>query len=80
MCQNKSAEIYSEKSPTVCNAVYFRLCINLMHILPTVTAEGFDGYHHPRFAEFWHAGHKINSSQLDTSDHRPARWRSGERV
>ena len=22
-----------------------------MHILPPVTAEGFDGFHHPRFAE-----------------------------
>ena len=35
----------------VCNAVYFRLCIDLMHILPPVTAEGFDGSHHPRFTE-----------------------------
>ena len=40
-----------KKIITVCNAVYFRLCINLMHILPPVTAEGFDGSHHPRFAE-----------------------------
>ena len=50
-CQNKSAEIYSEKIIAVCNAVYFRLCIDLMHILPPVTAEGFDGSHHPRFVE-----------------------------
>ena len=35
----------------VCNAVYFRLCIDLMHILPPVTAEGYDGSHHPRYAE-----------------------------
>ena len=35
----------------VCNAVYFRLCIDLMHILPPVTAEGFDGSHHPRCTE-----------------------------
>ena len=43
--------MYSEKIITVCNAVYFRLCIDLMHIPPPVTAEGFDGSHHPRFAE-----------------------------
>ena len=49
--QNKSAKIYTDKIITVCNAVYFRLCIDLMHILPPVTAEGFDGSHHPRFAE-----------------------------
>ena len=24
-----------------------------MHIVPPVTAEGFDGSHHPRFAECW---------------------------
>ena len=35
----------------VCNAVYFRLCIDLMHILPPLTAEGCDGSHHPRYAE-----------------------------
>ena len=52
VCQNKSANIYSEKIITVYNAVYFRLCIDLMHILPPVTAEGFDGSHHPRFAEW----------------------------
>ena len=38
VCQNGSAKIYSEKFLTVCNAVYFRLCIDLMHILPPVTA------------------------------------------
>ena len=31
--------------------VYFRLCIDLMHILPPVAALGFDGSHHPRYAE-----------------------------
>ena len=36
----------------LCNAVYFRLCIDLMHILPPVTAEGFDGSHHPRCVEW----------------------------
>ena len=45
-------KIYSEKKYiTVCNAVYFRLCIDLMHILPPVTTEGFDGSHHLRGAE-----------------------------
>ena len=51
MCQIKSAKIYSKtqkkKIITVCNAVYFRLCIVLMHILPPVTAEGFDGLPSP---------------------------------
>ena len=82
LSQNKSAKIYSDNIITVCNAVYFRLCIDRMHILPQgleayfnmhkytelltfltkiriseykhlppVTAEGFDGSHHPRFAE-----------------------------
>ena len=41
----------SKKILTVCNAVYFRLCIDLMHITPPVTAEGIDGSHHPRYAE-----------------------------
>ena len=36
----------------VCNAAYFRLCIDLMHITPLVTAEGYDGPHHPRCAEW----------------------------
>ena len=35
----------------VCHAVYFRLCINLMHITPPVTAEGYVGFHHLRCAE-----------------------------
>ena len=39
VCQNTSAKINSEKIITVCNAVYFRLCIDLMHVLPPVTAE-----------------------------------------
>ena len=51
VCQNKSAKIYSETILTMCNVVYFRLCINPMHITPPVTAEGFDGSHHPRYAE-----------------------------
>ena len=52
MYQNNFAKIYSELMLTgVRNAVYFRLCIDLMHILPPVTAEGYDGSHHPRFAE-----------------------------
>ena len=48
-----TARIYSEKKNVtgVCNAMYFRLCIDLMHITPPVTAEGFDGSHHPRYAE-----------------------------
>ena len=52
VCQNNSAKIYSEKILTVYNAVNFQLCIDLMHITPPVTAEGFDGYHHPRYAEW----------------------------
>ena len=39
LCQNKSANIYSDKIITVCNAVCFQLCIDLIHILPPVTAE-----------------------------------------
>ena len=38
----------------VCDAVYFRLCMDLMHITPPVTAEGFGGSHHPRYAEWVH--------------------------
>ena len=49
-----SAKIYSEKNLTVCNAVYFRLCIDLMHITAPVTAEGFDGSHLARYAECHH--------------------------
>ena len=48
----KNGKIYSEKILTgVCNAVYFRFCIDLIHITPPVTAGGFDGSHHPRYAE-----------------------------
>ena len=36
----------------VSNAVYFRICVDLMHINPPDTAEGFDGSHHPRYAEW----------------------------
>ena len=33
VCQNKSSKIYLlKKIQTVCNAVYFRLCTNLMYI------------------------------------------------
>ena len=39
-----------KNSNGVCNAVYFRLCIDLMHITPTVKAEA-DGSHYPRYAE-----------------------------
>ena len=52
MCQNKSAKIYSENVITVCDAVYFRLCIHLMHILQPATAEGFDGSNHPSFSKW----------------------------
>ena len=47
VCQSNSAKIYSEKNVTE----YFRLCIDLMHINPPDTAEGFDGSHHQRYAE-----------------------------
>ena len=51
VCQNNFVKINSEKILTVCNAVYFRLCIDLMHITPPVTAEGFDDSDHPTNAE-----------------------------
>ena len=51
MCQNNFVKIYFEKNIAVCNEVYFRLCIDLMQITPPVTAEGYDGSHHPRYAE-----------------------------
>ena len=51
VCQNNSAKIYPEKNVTVCNVVYFRLCIDLVHITPPVTAEVFDGNHHPKYAK-----------------------------
>ena len=59
--KKKTANIYSEKNLTVCTAVYFRLCIDLMHITPKVTAEGFYGSHHPRYAE-WPPGDKVMCS------------------
>ena len=40
-----------KNSNGVCNAVYFRLCTDLVHITPPVTVEGYDGSHHPRCAE-----------------------------
>ena len=55
LCVKITAKIYSEKNLTgVCNPVlaYFRSCIDLMHIAPPVTAEGFQGSHHPRYAEW----------------------------
>ena len=51
MCQNNYAKIYSAKNLTVCNVVYFRLCINLMPITPPVTAEGYGASRHPRYAK-----------------------------
>ena len=33
VCQNNSTKIHSEKNITECIAVYFRLCIDLMHII-----------------------------------------------
>ena len=52
LCQNNFAHNYSESILTeVCNAVYLRSCIDLMHILPPVTAEGYDSFHHPRYAD-----------------------------
>ena len=54
---NNFVKIYSEKIITVCNAVYFRLCIDLMHITPPVIAQGFDGSHHPRYAEWYKTRH-----------------------
>ena len=56
--------MYSENIITVCNAVYFRLCIDLMHILPPVTAEGFDGSHHPRFAEWFQNGSLLHMEEV----------------
>ena len=35
------------------NTVYFRLCIDLMRILPPITAKGFDGSHHPGVPNAW---------------------------
>ena len=32
-------------------ALYFQKCIDLRHIYPPDTADGFDGSHHPRYAE-----------------------------
>ena len=51
MLVTNSAKIYSEKNLAVCNAVYFRLCIDLMRITLPVTAEGFDGSDHQKYAE-----------------------------
>ena len=52
LCVKITAKIFSEKNLTwLCNLVYFWLCINLMHITPPVTALGFNGSHHPRYAE-----------------------------
>ena len=48
---NIFGQIYSEKKKKKRNAVYFQLCIDLMHITPPVTAEGYDGSHQPRYAE-----------------------------
>ena len=45
-------KLYSENIITVCYVVYFRLCNDLMHITSPVTAEGFNGSHHPKYAEW----------------------------
>ena len=66
--QNNSVKIYSEKILMVCNAVFFRLCIDLMYITPPVTAEGYDGSHQPRYAE-WVFGHKNNSVRKNPNKH-----------
>ena len=60
--RNVFNETITENLTLLCNALYFRLCIDLMHITPPVTAEGYDiippvtderydGSHHPRCAE-----------------------------
>ena len=52
VCVKITSMIYFEKNLTgVRNPVYFRLCIDLIHITPPVTAAGFDGSHYPRYAE-----------------------------
>ena len=51
-----------EKIISVCNAVYLRLCIDLMHFTPPLTAEGYDGSHHPRYSEwFYSIRHKLRN-------------------
>ena len=42
---------FTKNITRVCNVVYFRLSIDLMHITSPVTAEGCDGFHHRRCAE-----------------------------
>ena len=51
LCQENSAKIYSETNSKGGNAVFFRLCIGLMHITPPITGKGFDGSYHPKCAE-----------------------------
>ena len=47
----------------ICYPVYFRLCIDLMDITPSVTAEGFDDSDHPRYAEWKNpANQPVNQS------------------
>ena len=42
LCAKITAKIYSEKNQAgICNPMYFRFCIDLMHITPSVTAEGY---------------------------------------
>ena len=52
----------SPKKLLLCNAVYFRLCIDLMHITPPLTADGYDGSHHPRYAQFLCEKRELDSS------------------
>ena len=40
-----------KRNVTVCNAIYFRLCIDLMHITEPVADVGHDSSHHPRYTE-----------------------------
>ena len=40
-----------KKKITVGNAIYLRLSIDLMHITPPVTADGYGGSYQPKFAE-----------------------------
>ena len=54
MCQNNCSDLKTN-SKEVCNAVYCRLCIELMHKTLPVPAEGYDGSHHLKYAQCWRA-------------------------
>ena len=52
-CVKITAKIYFQKNKAdVGNPVYFRLCIDLMHITPSVIAKGSDGSHQTRYAQW----------------------------